>query len=74
MTRDELKTYLRLHGLSLGRLCEDIGIAQSTASRWTDRVPDYAEWYARSVIALGHEGADEIRQAMGKSRVQSDAA
>lgn len=74
MTRNELKAMLRLHGLSLGRLCEDIGIAQSTASRWTDRVPDYAEWYARSVIALGHDGADEIRQAMGKSRIQDDAA
>jgi len=65
MTKQELQALLARSGSTLYRLCIDLGLAHSTASRWRGQVPRYAEWYARSLVRMSPIDAAEARAEMG---------
>lgn len=68
MTKRELQAVLDRSGATLYRLCKDLGLALSTASRWRDEVPGYAEWYARSLVEMTDEQVRRVRERNGRPR------
>ena len=64
MTKRRLQELLDRAGLRLNRLCDDLGLAKSTASRWTDDVPLYAQWYAASMAVMTPAQRDEARRLL----------
>jgi hypothetical protein len=47
---------------TLSSLCMDLGLAKSTASRWDDEVPRYAQWYAACLAVMTAEQREEARR------------
>ena len=52
MTKRELQALLDESGSGLMQLADELGLARSTVSRWTDTVPQYAVSYAVLRAAL----------------------
>ena len=52
MNKRQFQDLLDRSDSSLMRAAEDLGVCPSTVSRWTDRVPGYAEWdaIARTIL------------------------
>lgn len=46
MNKREFQNILDKGRSSLMLAAKDLGVAQSTVSRWTSSVPQYAQWYA----------------------------
>jgi len=55
MNKRQLQDLLDRGGSSLMRAAEDLGVAESTVSRWTDQVPGYAEYYAYARVVMTPE-------------------
>jgi transcriptional regulator with XRE-family HTH domain len=62
MGKRRLQELLDRAGLTLSRLCDDLGLAKSTASRWTDDVPRYARLYAAAMAVMTPEQREEVRK------------
>lgn len=62
MDKRELQRWLDKSGMNLARLCDDLGLARSTATRWRPEVPPYAAAYA---VALAHLPPDQREQVRG---------
>lgn len=67
MSKRRLQEMLDRSGLKLADLCRDLGIAQSTASRWTADVPGYAWWYAASMAEMTDEQRRLVRERMAEA-------
>jgi hypothetical protein len=52
MNKRQFQDLLDRSDSSLMRAAEDLGVAESTVSRWKDAVPGYAEWYAHARALL----------------------
>jgi hypothetical protein len=48
MNKREFQEQVRATGSSLLKAAKHLGIAESTVTRWGDKVPGYAEWYAKA--------------------------
>jgi hypothetical protein len=55
MNKREFQAILDRTGSSLMLAAEHLGIAKSTVSRWNERVPGYAEWYAQARLVMTEE-------------------
>jgi len=66
MTKRELQAILDQSGATLYRLCKDLRLALSTASRWRGEVPGYAKWYAHSLAEMTPEQRERVRRKCNK--------
>lgn len=62
MGKRRLQELLDRAGLNLARMCADLGLNKSTASRWTDDVPSYAQWYGALMAVTTPEQREEARR------------
>jgi hypothetical protein len=60
MNKREFQALLDQSGSSLMRCARDLGLAQSTVSRWKKEVPHYAVWYAKARLIMTPEQRDLI--------------
>ena len=60
VNKRQFQEVLDRSGSSLMRAAEDLGIAESTVSRWRDAVPGYAEWYAVARSVMTPEQREQV--------------
>jgi len=64
MGKRDLQALMDRWGGNLSRLSRDLGIAQSTSSRWRDEVPGYARFYAAAMaVTTPEQRAEAVRLA-----------
>jgi transposase len=60
MNKREFQAMLDRSGSSLMKAATDLGLANSTVSRWIAEVPGYAQWYAHARALMTKEQLAEI--------------
>jgi hypothetical protein len=67
MGKRDLQALMDRWGGNLSRLGRDLGLAQSTTSRWRAEVPGYARFYAAAMAVMTPEQrAEALRLANGQ--------
>ena len=62
MDKRGLQSLLDRSRSNLRQMCDDLKLAQSTASRWSRQVPRYASFYAAAMSVMSEEQRNEVRK------------